>query len=358
MAGKPTGAPGQRPRADAQRAIAGAASSETSHSDTHTARAGWERPALAGLLLATAALYLWDLSASGWGNSFYAAAAQAGSKNWTAWFFGSSDAANSITVDKPAASLWASGLAVRIFGLSSWSVLAPQALMGVATVGVVFATVRRHLTARAAFLSGITLALTPVAALMFRFNNPDALLVLLMSLAAYTLLRGVDDGRRRWILATGALLGFGFLAKQLQVLLVVPPLALAYLVAAPVTFRRRVTDLLLGGASIVAAAGWWIAIVTLVPASARPYIGGSQNNSVLELTLGYNGFGRLTGEETGSVGTRPGGGGRWGQTGIGRLFDGVLGGQIAWLIPAALLAVVVGLWYTRRTPRTDATRPR
>ena len=203
MAGKPTGAPGRRPRAGAQQRDRWGRLVGDIPSDTHTARAGWERPALAGLLLATAALYLWDLSASGWGNSFYAAAAQAGSKNWTAWFFGSSDAANSITVDKPAASLWASGLAVRIFGLSSWSVLAPQALMGVATVGVVFATVRRHLTARAAFLAGITLALTPVAALMFRFNNPDALLVLLMSLAAYTLLRGVDDGRRRWILADG-----------------------------------------------------------------------------------------------------------------------------------------------------------
>ena len=191
---------------------------------------------------------------------------------------------------------------------------------------------------------------------MFRFNNPDALLVLSMSLAAYTLLRGVHDGRRRWIIATGALLGFGFLAKQLQVLLVVPPLALAYLIAAPITFRRRVADLLLGGAAIVAAAGWWIAIVTLVPASSRPYIGGSQHNSVLELTLGYNGFGRLTGQETGSVGARVSGGGRWGQTGIARMFDGALGGQIAWLIPAALLAVVVGLWCTRRTPRTDVTR--
>ena len=324
--------------------------------DQHTERARWERPALAGLLLATAALYLWNLSESGWGNSFYAAAAQAGSKSWTAWFFGSSDAANSITVDKPAASLWASGLAIRIFGLNSWSVLVPQALMGVATVGVVFAAVRRHLTARAAFLAGITLALTPVAALMFRFNNPDALLVLMMSLAAYTVLRGAEDGRRRWIVATGALIGFGFLAKQLQVLLVVPPLALAYLIAAPVTFRRRVTDLLLGGAAIVAAAGWWIAIVSLVPAGSRPFIGGSQDNSVLELTFGYNGFGRLTGAETGSVGVGGNGGGRWGQTGITRMFDGVIGGQIAWLIPAALLAIAVGLWCTRRAPRTDVNR--
>ena len=176
-------------------------------------------------------LYLWSLSASGWANSFYAAAAQAGSKSWKAWFFGSSDSANSITVDKPPAALWIDGLSVRLFGLSSWSVLVPQALLGVATVGVVYAAVRRWFSAHAALLAGAVLALTPVATLMFRFNNPDALLVLLITLAAYCTLRGIEDGRRRWVVLTGVAIGFGFLAKQLQVLLVVPPLTLAYLIA-------------------------------------------------------------------------------------------------------------------------------
>ena len=114
------------------------------------------------------------------------------------------------------------GLSVRIFGLSSWSILVPQALMGVATVGVVYAAVRRWFSAHAALLAGAVLALTPVAALMFRFNNPDALLVLLMSLAAYCTLRGIEDGRRRWMVLTGVAIGFGFLTKQLQALLVVP----------------------------------------------------------------------------------------------------------------------------------------
>ncbi len=314
-------------------------------------RARWERPALAVLLITTAVLYLWGLGASGWANSFYSAAAQAGSQSWKAWFFGSFDAANAITVDKPPASLWIMGLSVRIFGLSSWSILVPQALMGVATVGVVYASVRRKLSPAAGLIAGAVVATTPVAALMFRFNNPDALLVLLMTLAAYSTLRAIEDGRRRWIIAVGALIGFGFLTKQLQVLLVVPPFALAYLVAAPHRLARRIGDLLVAGASMVAAAGWWIAAVMLTPASMRPFIGGSQNNSILELTLGYNGFGRLTGDETGSVGTS-----MWGKTGLTRMFDGVIGGQVAWLLPAALLFIVVGLWVTRRAPRTDAAR--
>jgi 4-amino-4-deoxy-L-arabinose transferase-like glycosyltransferase len=318
-------------------------------------RPRWERPALIGLLAATAVLSLWSLGASGWANSFYSAAAQAGSQSWKAWFFGSSDAANSITVDKPPASLWIMGLSVRIFGLSSWSLLVPQALMGVGTVGVVWATVRRRCGASAALFAGAAMATTPVAALMFRFNNPDALLVLLMSLAAFATLRGIEDGRRRWMVLTGVLVGFGFLTKQLQVLLVVPPLALAWLVAAQGTWKRRIVDLLAGGAAMVAGAGWWIAIVSLWPASSRPYIGGSQTNSILELTLGYNGFGRLTGDETGSVGGGGNGGG-WGSTGITRLVDGALGGQIAWLFPMAIVVIGAGLWATRHRPRTDLTR--
>ena len=321
-------------------------------------RARWERPALVVLLAATAVLYLWGLGASGWANSFYSAAAQAGSKSWKAWLFGSSDASNSITVDKPPASLWVMGLSVRVFGLSSWSLLVPEAMMGVASVGLVYASVRRWFSAHAALLAGAVLATTPVAALMFRFNNPDAQLALVMIAAAYCTLRGIESGGRGWIVATGALIGFGFLTKQLQVLLVVPPLTLAYLVSAPHRLGRRIVDVLIAGAAMVVAAGWWIAIVALTPAANRPYIGGSQHNSIIELTLGYNGFGRLTGNETGSVGGRVGrgGGNMWGQTGISRLVDGVLGGQIAWLLPAALVAIGVGLWATRRAVRHDVAR--
>jgi 4-amino-4-deoxy-L-arabinose transferase-like glycosyltransferase len=322
------------------------------------------RPALLALLVATGVLYLWDLGASGWANSFYSAAAQAGSESWKAFFFGSSDAGNSITVDKPPASLWVMAASVRIFGLSSWSILVPQALMGVATTGVVYATVRRRFSAYAGLLAAAVMALTPVATLMFRFNNPDALLTLVMTIAAYAVLRATEAARLRWLVLAGALIGAGFLTKQLQVLLVLPGFALVYLIAAPVRLTRRIRDLLIGGAAMVATAGWWVAIVQLTPAQYRPYIGGSQNNSILQLTLGYNGFGRLTGDEVGSVtggrfGAAGGGGGptsMWGATGLARMFAGDVGGQISWLIPAALILLLAGLWLTRRAPRTDLTR--
>jgi 4-amino-4-deoxy-L-arabinose transferase-like glycosyltransferase len=317
-------------------------------------RARWERPALLGLLLATAVLYLWDLSASGWANSFYSAAVQAGSESWTAFVYGASDAAGSITVDKPPASLWIMALSVRVFGLSSWSVLAPQALMGVATVATLYASVRRRFSPQAALLAGAVLALTPVVALMFRFNNPDALLVLLLTLAAYATLRAVEEGRTRWMLLAGALVGLGFLTKQLQAFLVLPGFAAAFLVAAPVSLGRRIRGGLLAVGAMVLAAGWWVALVELVPASMRPYVGGSQTNSFLELTFGYNGLGRLTGSETGSVGG--GGGGFSAQSSIGRMFAREAGGQIAWLIPAALMLAVAALWLRRSAARTDGPR--
>ncbi|MFC8616404.1 glycosyltransferase family 39 protein [Micromonospora purpureochromogenes] len=318
----------------------------------------WTRPALAVLLLAAGVLYLWGLGASGWANSFYSAAAQAGAESWKAFFYGSSDAANSITVDKTPASLWVMALSVRIFGLSSWSILVPQALLGVATVGALSATVRRWYGPVAGLLAGAILALTPVATLMFRFNNPDALLVLLLVLAAYATVRAVETAGTRWIVLAGALVGLGFLTKMLQAFLVVPVFAGVYLLAAPTGLGRRIRQLLLAGLGLVVAAGWWVAVVELVPASARPYIGGSQGNSILELTLGYNGLGRITGNEEGSVGGgRAGGGGPFsGQTGWLRMFDTEVGGQISWLLPAALILLVAGLVLAGRAPRTDRRR--
>jgi 4-amino-4-deoxy-L-arabinose transferase-like glycosyltransferase len=319
--------------------------------------AAWARPALLALLGATALLYLWGLGASGWANSFYSAAVQAGTQSWKAAFFGSLDAANSITVDKPPAALWVMDASARIFGLNSWSILVPEALMGVAAVGVLYATVRRAFGPAAGLLAGAVLALTPVATLMFRFNNPDALLVLLLVGAAYTLVRALQSTRTGWLIACAALVGTGFITKMLQALLVVPVFGAVYLVTADTPVRRRILQLLAAGATLVVASGWWVAVVELTPAADRPYIGGSQNNSLLNLIFGYNGFGRITGNETGSVGGSPRGGtGIWGPTGITRLFTADFGGQIAWLIPAALILLVAMLWFSRRAPRIDQRR--
>ncbi|WP_153813841.1 glycosyltransferase family 39 protein [Streptomyces sp. SUK 48] len=321
----------------------------------------WARPALLGLLAATLLLYLYDLSASGYANSFYSAAVQAGSRSWKALFFGSLDAGNAITVDKPPASLWPMELSVRVFGLNSWAILVPEVLMGVATVAVVYAAVRRRSGPAAGLVAGAVLALTPVAALMFRFDNPDALLALLMSLACYLVVRALEDGRTRWLVWAGVAIGLAFLAKTLQAFLILPPLALVYAVCAPVPLRKRLGQLAAATLALVVSGGWWVAIVELWPASSRPYIGGSQHNSFLELTFGYNGFGRLNGEETGSVGGGGGpgggaGGGMWGQTGWSRMFDSETGGQISWLLPAALILLVAGLVATQRYRRTSVTR--
>ncbi|HEX3493523.1 MAG TPA: glycosyltransferase family 39 protein, partial [Streptosporangiaceae bacterium] len=245
--------------------------------------ARWPRWALAGLLAATALLYLIGLSRNGWANDFYSAAVQAGTRSWKAFFFGSFDSSNFITVDKTPASLWVMELSARVFGLSYWSVLVPQALEGVGAVALLYAAVRRWFGPGAGLLAGAALALTPVATLMFRFNNPDALLVLLMTAAAYALVRAVESGRTRWLVLAGALLGFGFLTKMLQAFLVLPGFGLVYLVAGPPRLGRRLWQLAAGLAAMVVAAGWWVAAVMLTPAADRPYVGGSTNDSILQL---------------------------------------------------------------------------
>jgi 4-amino-4-deoxy-L-arabinose transferase-like glycosyltransferase len=314
---------------------------------------GWARPALIALLVGTAIAYMWDLSASGYANSFYAAAVQAGAKSWKAMFFGSIDSSNFITVDKPPGSLWVMEVSGRIFGFSSQSMLVPQALEGVAAVALLYAAVRRWFGAGAGLVAGALLAITPVAALMFRFNNPDALLVCLLVAGAYCLTRALEHAGTKWVVAAGTMIGFAFLAKMMQAFLVLPAFGLVYLVAAPTGPRRRIAQMLAGAAAIVVSCGWWVAIVALWPASSRPMIDGSPDNNIFNLILGYNGLGRIFGS------SGPGGGGGTGfsgATGPLRLFDELMGAQASWLLPAALLALLIGLWHTRRAPRTDRTR--
>ncbi|MDT4944066.1 MAG: hypothetical protein QOH14_799, partial [Pseudonocardiales bacterium] len=317
---------------------------------------GRERGAFVALLVATALLYVLGLSKSGWANQFYAAAAQSGSKSWTAFLFGSLDSSNFITVDKPPASLWVMDASVRLFGMNSWTLLVPQALEGVAAVALLYAAVRRVAGPNAGLLAGAILATTPVATLMFRFDNPDALLVLLMTAAAYATVRATEHARGRWLVLAGALVGLAFLTKMLQGLLVLPAFYGAYLLAAPTSLRRRVTHVLASFAAMIAAAGWWIALVELWPAGSRPYIGGSNHNSILELTLGYNGIGRLTGSSNNGNVSGGAGGFSSGQTGLFRLFGTEMGTQISWLLPAALIALGALAWLTYRRPRTDGLR--
>lgn len=346
-------------------------------------RTTWiERGSLALLLVGTLVAYLWNLSANGWANSFYTAAIQAGSQSWKAWFFGSSDMANSITVDKPPASLWIPALSVRVFGLNPWAVLVPEVLMGVAAVAVLYVITRRCFGHWAGIGAGVVLAATPVAALMFRFDNPEALLILLMLASVWATMKGIESGKWWPMVLAGVFVGFGFLTKQLQVFLILPALVIAFFAFAQGRWLRRIGQLCAALGALIVSACWWILTVELWPADSRPYIGGSQNNSILELTLGYNGFGRLNGDERGSVipgpgagsygaadgaaaggfgGGFPGGpgggrGGRWGEAGFWRMFQPEQGGQIAWLIPTALIFVVAALVLIGRAARTDRRR--
>ncbi len=345
----------------------------------------WHPAYLALLLVSTAVLYLWNITVNGMGNQFYAAAAQAGSRNWEALLFGSLDAQNFITVDKPPLSEWVMGLSGQLFGFSSASMLIPQALMAVAAVAVTYAAVARIGGRWTGLLAGAALAVTPVAVtpavLMFRFNNPDAAMVLLMTAAAYCTVRALDCGREeqdrhrngaRWMALAGVAVGFAFLAKMLEGVMVMPALAGAYLVAAPVPMRRRWLHVLGGAIAFVASAGWFVALTLLWPASARPYLAGSADNNFMNLVLGYNGFARVMGRNHPAFPPSDGGtmagsqlhaDPRLGLGGFGaqspgwtRLVSGEFGYEIGWLLPAALIATVLVVVARGRAPRTDPVR--
>ena len=336
------------------------------------ARRAWLGPVVLAVLAAI--LYLWDLTISGYANTYYSAAAQAASQSPVAMFFGSIDAASFITVDKPPVATWAMGLSVRLLGLSPFAVLLPEALAGIASVLVLYAAVRRSFGTAAGLIAGAGFALTPVAAVMFRYNNPDAVLTLLLVTSAWVVLRGLEDGRLRWPIAAGILVGFAFLTKYLQAYLVLPAFGITYLVAAHGEMRRRLAGLVAAGVAVLAASGWWVMLVEAIPAADRPYIGGSSNNSVLDLVFGYDGLGRIFGGGPGGGGPGgggpgggpggPGGFGGFGGPGAGfggspgllRMFNSEWAGEISWLLPPAAAGLIAGLGATLRAPRTDPRR--
>ena len=344
------------------------------HSGRFT-RPTWDRLGFGALLVATAVSYLWNITVNGMGNQFYAAAAQAGSKNWEALLFGSLDTQNFMMVDKPPVSQWVMGLSGQLFGFSSASMLIPEALMGVATVALLYAAVRRISGPNAALLAGAALAVTPVAALMFRYNNPDAVMVLLMMIAAYCAVRALEHASAKWMILVGVAIGFAFLAKMLEGIMVAPAIGLVYLVAAPTSVRRRLLHLVGALGALLVSAGWFVLLTLWWPASSRPYIAGSADNNFMNLVLGYNGFARVLGKTHGMFQMNPvvgaaagtsfeaseshhGGFHGFGDSpqGLTRMFTGEFGFEIGWLLPAALLALVLVLVSRGRAPRTDLVR--
>ncbi|MFF5967192.1 ArnT family glycosyltransferase [Streptomyces collinus] len=315
----------------------------------------WSLPALLAILALAAVLYSWNLSGAGL-NSFYSAAVLSGTESWKAWFFGSLDSGNFLTVDKPPLALMVMGLSCRVFGYGTWQMMAPMIVAALATIWILHSSVKRVFGHAAAAVAALVLALTPITVAINRDNNPDTLLVFLMVAGAALALRATRDGRLLPLLGSAACFGLAFNTKMLQGYIALPAVFVVYLYAARPTLVKRVVQLVLAAVVLAVSSFWWAAAVSLVPASERPYIGGSTDGTAWNLIMGYNGLGRILGGEGNGGGGGGGGGGFSGTAGLGRMFNDVLGGQISWLLPFAGIALVGGLVLCGRAARTDLTR--
>ncbi|MEV7438105.1 ArnT family glycosyltransferase [Streptomyces griseoviridis] len=314
----------------------------------------WARPALWAVLVLATALYAWNIT-SLTGNSFYDAAVYSGTRSWKAFFFGALDAGSFITVDKPPFALWVMGLSARVFGYGNWQLALPMVAVGTGSVALLYRMVKRDFGAAAGVIAALALTLTPITVAIDRDTNPDPVLVFLMLLAAAALMRAVRTGRLLPLVWSGVAIGFAFNTKMMQAYLVLPVFLLVYLWAARLPLGRRVRNLAVATVALLVSSAWWMVVVDLIPASSRPYIGGSTDNTVWDLVIGYNGFGRILGASS-SVGSQGNGASFGGSSGLYRMFNEIMGGQISWLIPFAVIALVGGLVLCGRAPRTDARR--
>ncbi|WP_217566617.1 glycosyltransferase family 39 protein [Streptomyces sp. GbtcB7] len=314
----------------------------------------WSLPALIAIMALATVLYSWNLSGSGL-NSFYSSAIYSGTQSWKAWFFGSLDAGNFLTVDKPPLALMVMGLSCRIFGFGTWQMMLPMIVAALGTIWILHSSVKRVFGHAAAAIAALVLALTPITVAINRDNNPDTLLLLLMVSGAALGLRATRDGRLLPLLGSAVCFGLAFNTKMLQGYIALPAVFAVYLYASHLGWAKRIRNLLLAAVALAVSSFWWATAVSLVPADDRPYIGGSTDGTAWNLIFGYNGLGRVLGGE-GNGGGGGGGGGFSGSAGLGRLFNDILGGQISWLIPFAGIALAGGLVLCGRAPRIDPTR--
>lgn len=317
----------------------------------------WERPALLTVLTSNALLYSWNLGINGFANYFYSAAVQAGTMDTKAFFFGSSDWGNSITVDKPPLSLWVMGLSVRVLGFNPVALLLPQVVMGVGTTLLVFLILRRCVASTAALFGAAVFFTTPIITLMSRYNNPDPLMLLLMVASVWFVLRSIETGRGRFFLVAGALLGLSFMTKQLQGLINVPALGIAFLLFSRQQWPKRLTTAGAGLFALGVTGGLWMVVVDLIPSHQRPYVGGSPSNSVLQLTFGYNGIDRIIGSDVPAAMSAPA---QFrpvdSDAGIFRLLNANYNQEASWLLFAAIIAIIALTPTWNRRYRTSANR--
>ncbi|MGA9315531.1 MAG: glycosyltransferase family 39 protein, partial [Solirubrobacteraceae bacterium] len=289
--------------------------------EQHSSRSLLERVhpqyvALACILALAALLNTHRLSQNGYANTFYAAGVHSMLKSWHNFFFVSFDGGGLVTIDKPPLALWVQTASAELFGFSPLSLLLPEAIISVIAVAVLYRIVARRLDAGAGLVAALALAVFPSFVAVSRENGVDPLLLLLMILACGATLNAIEDGRWRWLMASALLVGLAFNTKTLAAYLVVPGIGLAYLACAPGRWYRRIGMLAVAGLVVMGIASFaWIAVVELTPASQRPYVGSSTNNTELGLTFEYNGLGRVEGEvggpgkipvaEGGLVRTRP-----------------------------------------------------
>ncbi len=350
----------------------------TNDTTVRTRRLSRERLQLLAVLALATGLYALGLARNGYANEYYAAAVKSMVQSWHNFFYVAFDPGGFVAVDKPPLALWVQAASAKLFGVNSYALMLPQAVEGVLSVAVVYHLVRRVWGHRTGLLAAIVMTLTPITVAINRDNNPDTLLVLLMVLAAWAAIRATETGRLRLVVLCAALVGLAFNTKMLQGLIVVPALGLLYLVGSRVTWRRRAMHLAAAAATLVVVGGAWSVAVDLTPAAQRPYVGGSTTNTMRDLIFGYNGLGRLSGNENGR-GARQGGppagfgatgeapdvagglGGPMGgisfggQPGVLRLFTAAIAGQMVWLLPLALGGAAVGL--RRARPRFPLSQP-
>ncbi len=250
---------------------------------------------LTAIVVLAAALRFSNLAALGYANHYYTAAVKSMLQSWHNFFFVAAEPGGSVSVDKPPVGLWLQTLSAYFFGVNGFAVLLPEIVAGIASVIVVYHLVRRWFGTAAGMLAALALAITPVVVATDRNNTIDSTLIFTLLLASWAFIKATEKGKLRFLLLGAALVGIGFNIKMLEAYLPLPAFYALYFLGSPERLGRKVLNLAVATVLLLGISFSWAVAVDMTPASQRPYVGSSGDNSEISLILGYNGAERLLG---------------------------------------------------------------